>query len=68
VIWTGPSRTYGRFYQIPDQRRNGYGLRVATVVIRSNFAETLDNVADFLQTRSRCRLLTRVYRNLPVEP
>ena len=68
MTWTGPGRTSGRFFQIPDRRRNGYGLPVVNVVIRSNFAETLDNVADVLQTRSHYRLLTRVYRNLPVEP
>jgi len=54
--------------QIPDQRDYYHDLPVTSVIIRSNFAETLDNFADILQTRGRCLVPIRVRRNLPVEP
>ena len=56
------------FRQIPDPRGYNHDLPATSAIIRNNFAETLDNFADNLQTPGRCRVPTRVRRNLPVEP
>ena len=56
------------FRRIPDRSSYHHDLPVTYVLTRSNFAETLDNFVDNLQTRGRCLNLIRVRRNLPVEP
>ena len=61
-------RSLPDFRQIPDRCGYHHDLPITYVLTRSNFAETLDNFVDNLQTRGHCLVPIRVRRKLPVEP